>query len=65
MYIDEEMLECPYCERKQAFHSYDEEISANYITTECEECGKKFWYTVKVTRDYDSHKMEEDDEAGM
>ena len=59
---DEEMLECPYCGCKQEFHSYDEEISADYITTECEECGKEFWYTVRVTRDYDSYKMEEDND---
>ena len=59
---DEERLECPYCGCKQEFHSYDEEISANYITAECENCGKNFWYTVRVTRDYDSYKMEEDDD---
>ena len=63
MYIDaEEILECPYCGRKQEFHSYDEEISADYVIAECEECDKKFWYTARVTRDYDSYKMEEDDD---
>lgn len=55
MTSDEEVLVCPYCGREQYCHEPDD-ISADYCTTECEECGKAFWYSVTVTRTYDSYK---------
>ena len=30
--------------------------------TECEHCGKEFWYSVEVTREYNSWTDEEDKE---
>ena len=29
--------------------------------TECEHCGKQFWYSVDVTRSYDSRPYDEDE----
>ncbi len=54
-------LICPYCEREQDCHEPDE-IDADMCLTECEHCGKKFWYSVSVIRDYDSWTDEEDKE---
>ncbi len=54
--MDEE-LKCPYCGQTQYGHDPDE-ISAYSCLTECEHCGKSFWYSVNVTRSYDSEKMD-------
>lgn len=54
-----EELICPYCEKEQDCHEPDE-INAEFALTECEHCGKSFWYSVTVTRDYDSWTDEED-----
>lgn len=53
---DDEKLYCPYCGEEQTNHSYDEEISSDMISCECQECGRYFWYSVNVTRTYDSTK---------
>ena len=58
--MDEE-LKCPYCEWEQDGHELDE-ISAEMCLTECERCGKSFWYSVSVVRYYDSWTEEEDEE---
>lgn len=58
---DEDRLICPYCEREQYTHEPDD-ISDFMCLTECEHCGKPFWYSVEVTREYDSRKCEEDSE---
>ena len=52
-----EILHCPYCGRAQDTHE-DDEISANCCLTECEHCGKSFWYSVEVTRAYWPRKDE-------
>ncbi len=57
----DEQLKCPYCEREQECHEPDE-ISADMCHTECERCGKSFWYSVSVIREYDSWTEEEDKE---
>lgn len=48
-----EPLTCPYCGREQYTHEPDD-ISANMYLTECEHCGKSFWYSVDVIREYSS-----------
>lgn len=58
MFIDEEMLTCPYCGREQYTHEPDD-ISANICLETCEHCGKLFWYSVDVIREYSSRKYEE------
>lgn len=60
-YNEYEKLICPYCGEEQYTHEPDE-ISAFMCLTECEHCGKKFWYSVSVRREYDSTKYEEDEE---
>lgn len=54
----EEKLICPYCEREQYCNEPDE-ISSLMCLTECEHCGKKFWYSVEVKRTYQSRTYEE------
>lgn len=48
-------LLCPYCGEKQLNHEPDD-ISSNMCYTQCEHCDKHFWYSVTVTRTYDSYK---------
>lgn len=48
-----EDLICPYCGAIQETHESDQ-ISADMCLEKCEKCGKDFWYSVSVTRDYDS-----------
>lgn len=50
---DKNVLICPYCGKQQYGHE-DDDISADMVYTECEHCGREFWYSVTVTRDYDS-----------
>lgn len=52
-------LICPYCGAIQETHESDQ-ISAGMCLEKCEKCGKDFFYSVSVTRDYDS--WEEDEE---
>lgn len=54
-----ETLVCPYCKREQYCHE-DDEISALMCHTECESCGREFWYSVDVTRSYYSRTEEEE-----
>ena len=37
------------------------DISALMCLTECEHCGKRFWYSVDVTRQYDSRPYDGDE----
>ena len=46
-------LICPHCGKVQETHEPDQ-ISADMCWTQCEKCGKDFWYSVDVTREYDS-----------
>ena len=57
-FMNEDLI-CPYCGAIQETHEPDP-ISADMCWTQCEKCGKDFWYSVSVTRDYDS--WEEDEE---
>ena len=52
-------LICPHCGAVQDTHEPDQ-ISAYVCWTQCEKCGKGFWYSVSVSRYYDS--WEEDEE---
>lgn len=47
----QEDLICPHCGAIQLCHEPDE-ISAYMCNTECEQCGKIFWYSVTVSRSY-------------
>ena len=60
--MDEQELICPYCNMPQYTHEPDS-ISAFLCLTECEHCGKKFWYSVSVRREYDTTKYEELEDA--
>lgn len=53
--MNNENLICPYCGRVQDCHEPDD-ISALMCLTECEYCEKPFWYSVSVTREYESRK---------
>ena len=55
LYSDDEDLICPYCKAVQNCHEPDE-ISSDMCHTECESCGKSFWYSVTVRRDYYPYK---------
>lgn len=55
--MDREVLTCPYCGREQLCHE-PEEMSSYMCCTECECCGKLFWYSVTVTRTYIASKDE-------
>ena len=57
MRTQDEELKCPYCGYEQYCHEPDE-ISAYMCLDECENCGRKFWYTVIVTREYSSYEYE-------
>lgn len=49
-----EDLICPHCEYAQQTNE-PEEISAMCCLTHCESCGKEFWYSVTVTREYSAY----------
>ena len=53
----EKELICPYCKEPQRTHDPDQ-IDATMCFTECECCGKEFWYSVIVSRLYDSYQAE-------
>lgn len=53
-----ENLICPHCGAEQETHEPDQ-ISADMCWTQCEKCGKHFWYSVSVRRDYDSWEGDE------
>lgn len=59
--MDDNVLECPYCGREQYTHKSDD-ITAFCCFTECEHCGKQFWYAVTVARHYESFKDDNDKE---
>lgn len=61
--MNEELL-CPYCGAIQQTHEPDE-ISALMCMTECEACGREFWYSVTVTREYDSRKGDEEERPSV
>ena len=50
--MSEELI-CPHCGAVQYMHEPDQ-ISADMCWTQCEKCGKDLWYSVDVTREYDS-----------
>lgn len=50
--MNEELI-CPYCGAAQETHEPDQ-ISTDMCWENCEKCGKDFWYSVSVTRDYES-----------
>lgn len=56
--MNEELI-CPHCGSIQETHDPDQ-ISADICWTQCEKCGKDFWYSVSVTRDYDSWEETEE-----
>lgn len=58
--LDEERLICPYCGREQLTHEPDD-ISSTMCNTECEHCGRLFWYAVNVSRTYCPYKLDVDD----
>lgn len=60
-YCTEELI-CPYCGHEQYTHEPDD-ISADMCLTECENCGRPFWYSVTVTRSYDSYKDDNCEDA--
>lgn len=49
----EEKLICPHCGREQLAHEPDV-ITAYACATICENCDQEFWYSVTVTRSYNS-----------
>lgn len=55
--MNEELI-CPFCARVQHCHEPDD-ISADCCMTECEGCGREFWYSVTVTRSYYAYDREE------
>ena len=57
----DEKLTCPYCGEEQETHIPDE-ISNDMVFSKCEYCGKNFWYSVIVTREY--YSLTEDGERG-
>lgn len=52
--MDDKLI-CPYCGGEQYTHEPDD-ISALMCLTECEHCGRSFWYSVTVTREYESRR---------
>lgn len=56
-----DVLICPYCHEEQYTHEPDE-VDAFMCHTECEHCGKPFWYSVSVRREYSASRKEDDDE---
>lgn len=52
-------LTCPYCDEVQ--DCQDDEFSANCCYTKCDKCEKNFWYSVEVSRNYDSSKDDDDE----
>lgn len=59
--MDNENLICPYCGEEQYTHEPDD-ISADMCLTECEHCGKPFWYAVEVTRIYSPYQDGEEEQ---
>lgn len=55
----DEVLICPYCKFEQYTHEPDD-FSADVCYTECENCGRGFWYSVIVTREYSAYEDMED-----
>lgn len=53
--MDNDTLICPYCKMEQYMHEPDE-VSADMCLTECEHCGRSFWYGVTVERTYFPYK---------
>ena len=53
--MDSEILICPYCGGEQYTHEPDN-VDALMANTECEHCGRLFWYSVTVTRLYSAYK---------
>ena len=50
---------CPYCGAEVTLE-YDKPWYTNLpFCSECEHCGKRFWYEVEVTREYHSRKEDE------
>lgn len=43
----DDVLICPWCGREQYTHEPDD-ISSLMCYTECEGCGKTFWYSVEI-----------------
>lgn len=60
--MGEQELICPCCDMPQYTHEPDS-IPAFLCLTECEHCGKKFWYSVSVRMEYDATKYEELEDA--
>ena len=63
--MNKDELICPHCGQEQYTHEPDD-ISSDMCLTECEHCGKEFWYAVVVTRTYmpytdDDDKQEDED----
>ena len=56
--MNEDKLICPHCGQEQHTHEPDD-ISSDMCLTECENCGKEFWYAVMVTRSYMPYPVEE------
>lgn len=52
-------LVCPYCGETQYGHEPDD-ISSEYVWTQCEYCDKHFWYDVTVTREYYIKKLDKE-----
>lgn len=56
-----DVLICPYCHEEQYTHEPDD-ADAVMCLTECEHCGKSFWYSVTVRREYSASKEEDEEE---
>ena len=58
--IYDKVLTCPYCGREQFRHKPDE-ISVMRARATCEyrRCGKEFFYSVEIKREYESMKCKE------
>lgn len=57
----DDSLICPHCGCEQETHE-DDDISALMCSTECEQCGKMFWYSVSVIREYSPYTCDEEGE---
>ena len=57
-----EELTCPYCDYPQYCHEPDD-FTSHCCNTECENCGRTFEYSVIVTREYFSSKMDGDEDG--
>lgn len=50
-----ERLICPYCGQEQMSYELDN-VSVSRVRIRCEHCGRRFWYTVKETREYTTQR---------